>query len=192
MIYLIRHGQTDWNLADKIQGQTDIPLNETGRKQALCLSPQISKLHLKQIVTSDLKRARETAQLLNTEAHVPIISDERLREINFGDLEGHPVPELTPETWQTLSLSGYRFHAESLSDVYRRVQRFFSDLDPADNTLVVTHGGLLKISSYYIKNPNQFDYTLFSSMFSSILLPNTTLFRWTEQNDLEQLDNTGI
>jgi probable phosphoglycerate mutase len=190
MIYITRHGQTDWNTADKIQGQTDIPLNNCGREQALLLSPQIQSLNIKQIITSDLNRAQETAQLLNNHIRVPLMPDERLREINFGDLEGQPVSGLTPEIWDALSRPSNAFHAESLPEAYQRIRSFFSGLNSQENTLIVTHGGLLKVISYYIKYPHRFDYPLFRSDFLYISLPNATIFRQVKRHNqalLEQL-----
>ena len=190
MIYITRHGQTDWNTADKIQGQTDILLNNFGREQARLLSSQIQTLNIKQIMTSDLNRAQETAQLLNNHIQVPIIPDRRLREINFGDLEGQPVSSVTPEIWDVLSRSSNTFHAESLPEAYQRIHSFFSELNPKENTLIVTHAGLLKVISFYIKYPHRFNYPLFKSDFLYVSMPNTTIFRRVKKHNralLEQL-----
>ena len=66
MIYLVRHGQTDWNIEKKhTQGHTDIPLNENGKKQAEQLAQSISNLKIDKIISSDLLRAKETAEIIN-------------------------------------------------------------------------------------------------------------------------------
>lgn len=65
MIYLVRHGQTDWNIEHRIQGQTDVPLNATGRAQAVELSEKLSNFNIQKIISSDLSRAKETAEIIN-------------------------------------------------------------------------------------------------------------------------------
>ena len=88
MIYLIRHGQTNWNAERKIQGQTDIPLNQIGQQQAKDVSEEISKLKIDKIFSSDLLRARETAEIINEKIGAKIEYDKRLREVNYGNYEG--------------------------------------------------------------------------------------------------------
>jgi len=87
-IYLIRHGQTDWNKARRFQGSKDIPLNDEGRSQALKLQRSMKDVPLDFIVASPLKRAYETAEILNQAYNLPINVDEGLQEINFGRWEG--------------------------------------------------------------------------------------------------------
>ena len=87
-VYVIRHGQTDWNLLGKIQGQTDIKLNDTGRNQAKETGMQIQNEKIDLIITSPLKRAKETAEIINKNFNVSIIEDDRLLERKYGRNEG--------------------------------------------------------------------------------------------------------
>ena len=73
MIYLVRHGQTDWNIEKKTQGHTDIPLNGTGKRQAEELAEKIADLKIDRIISSDLLRARETAEIMNWKAFHEIL-----------------------------------------------------------------------------------------------------------------------
>jgi broad specificity phosphatase PhoE len=88
---LIRHGQTNWNLEGRYHGQRDVPLNETGRAQARALALQLQDQPFSSIYSSDLQRARETAEIIAEAIHVPIMLEPRLREINQGDWEGQLV-----------------------------------------------------------------------------------------------------
>ncbi len=87
-LILIRHGQTEWNRSGRWQGQTDVPLNPEGRRQARQLAEQLRQERFDTIYTSDLGRARETAQALAEVTGAPLIEDARLREINLGTWEG--------------------------------------------------------------------------------------------------------
>ena len=87
-IYLIRHGQTDWNVEGKVQGSTDIPLNETGRRQAACLAKGMAGRPVVQIFSSRLKRAFETARTVGESQNVRVETGEGLEEISFGVWEG--------------------------------------------------------------------------------------------------------
>lgn len=87
-IYLIRHGQTDWNMEGKVQGSTDIELNETGKWQAACLAKGMAGRPVVQIFSSRLKRAYETAKTVGESQNVKVEIVEGLEEISFGDWEG--------------------------------------------------------------------------------------------------------
>lgn len=80
-----RHGQTDQNLAARIQGITDNPLNETGIAQAKAVAPEIAQLGITKIYSSSLYRAQQTAQTVAEIIGLPINIDERLRERSYGD-----------------------------------------------------------------------------------------------------------
>ena len=83
MIYIIRHGQTDWNIEHRTQGHTDIALNTNGIKQAELMTQKIANLKIDSIISSDLKRAYMTAQIINKNFNKNIKADKRLREFCF-------------------------------------------------------------------------------------------------------------
>lgn len=83
-IIFFRHGQTDWNLEGRIQGHLDIPLNQTGKDQALHLAEHIKNKNLDIIVSSDLLRAHETAIIIGKHCNVPVITVSALRELHVG------------------------------------------------------------------------------------------------------------
>jgi len=87
-LVLIRHGQTDWNAQDRWQGQSDPPLNDTGREQARRAADFHSRYGFAALYSSDLQRAMETAQICGTETGVPVIPEPRLREMNLGHWQG--------------------------------------------------------------------------------------------------------
>ena len=89
-IYIARHGQTDWNSQHKAQGRTDIPLNETGIKQAEALRDNIKNIKFTAVYASPLKRAAKTAEVA-TDNKYNIIFDDRLVERSFGDYEGKEI-----------------------------------------------------------------------------------------------------
>lgn len=95
-IYLVRHGETDWNLSSRIQGQTDIPLNENGRKQARELSGAVREkgLLLDRIYTSHMVRAKETAEIAGQDLGIEVRVLEGVHEINMGEWEGYTWPQV--------------------------------------------------------------------------------------------------
>ena len=88
MLYIMRHGKTDWNALHKLQGRTDIPLNEEGRLMALKAHEEYKSWNIDVCYCSPLIRAVETAQIVLKNRGIPIITDERLVEMSFGDYEG--------------------------------------------------------------------------------------------------------
>ena len=88
MLYIMRHGKTDWNKKGRLQGRTDIPLNDEGRAMAEKSRDQIKDIHLDICYSSPLVRAKETAEIVLRGREIPIITDDRLMEMFFGDYEG--------------------------------------------------------------------------------------------------------
>lgn len=179
MIYLVRHGQTDWNVDKKTQGHTDIPLNDKGREQARNLFSSVSKLGVKKIVSSDLLRAKETAEILNEVLGVSLELDQRLREINYGSLEGIPRDTLKPEMWDIFNTTPEKLNAEAFKDVFTRIKTFFDELDDThENVLIVTHGGALRMIMYYADNRENFDKEKYSKFFQNAKIKNADIFEW--------------
>jgi alpha-ribazole phosphatase len=149
-LLLIRHGQTDWNLAQRFQGQSDIPLNEVGKKQAQALSERLSNQSFDFVYSSDLQRATETAKFIcKSEFH----SAPRLREVNFGDWEGltyDAIKEKHPDTlaaWENDIFKNAPPNGETLEQLSARVQSMLDELyaKHKDQTiLIVAHGGVLQ------------------------------------------------
>lgn len=191
MIYLVRHGQTAWNLEKKTQGHTDIPLNEKGRNQAKILAQVISNLKIDKIISSDLLRARETAEIINEKIGKNITYDERIREINYGILEGAPRDTLTQEMWDIYNTCPEELKAETKTHVFERIKTFFDELqDSKDNTLIITHGGALRMIMYYAKNRNEFDNNIYIKYFKDIKINNADIFEW--KDEIKSIQKRGI
>ena len=187
MIYLLRHGQTNWNLEHKIQGHLDIPLNEKGRKDALICAKRLTSLQIDRIISSDLSRARETADIINEFLSLPIDVDVRLREINFGDLQGRKAPDMPEEIWDIYNHNPHEVHAESLADFYKRVKSFWDEVDISQNILIITHGGVIKMSMYLASYPNSFNQAEFEKIILPIKIKNTEIFSWDKIHPIQPL-----
>lgn len=88
VLYLVRHGQTDWNIKKLIQGHKDIPLNETGRHQAFKIWHELKEINFDSIYSSDLKRASQTAEIIARKRNLKVTLSEELRERDFGVFVG--------------------------------------------------------------------------------------------------------
>lgn len=137
-VWLVRHGITAWNQEGRLQGWADIGLSAEGRRQAQALKTQISRRHFDGVWASDLSRAIETARILAGEP----TTDTRLRELDFGDLEGRGWAELDPPTQEALiEFDGFAApRGESVEHLRVRVVSFMDQLPPGQH-LVVTHAG---------------------------------------------------
>ena len=147
---LWRHGQTRWNIEDRFQGHTDVELDETGRDQAERSARLLAALRPHTIVSSDLRRARDTAEVLSQVAGVPVRDDARLRETYGGVWQGLTVDEIRAHDADAYRLwrSGADVPAggaETRSDVAARVLPAIREaLEPVPSgeiLVVVTHGG---------------------------------------------------
>ena len=153
VIYLVRHGETDWNRAGRLQGQTDIELNEKGREQAAMLREKLSEVELDAAFSSSLTRARQTRQIILDGRNVPAWDEPLLKEMNFGQWEGdmlreirakedHPLHDLFVQPGQYAAPQT----AESFEDLYNRTWKFMNEkLRPLEtaygHVLIVAHGG---------------------------------------------------
>ena len=154
ILLVARHGETDWNVANRWQGQSDIPLNDRGRAQARALANRLAGHMVRGIVSSDLSRARETADILARTLGVSAVDEDvDLRERSFGCFEGLTRDEceaLHPEEWRAwivdhkMPLGGESADAllARASAAFERAARHLATGDvPA---LVVTHGGVMR------------------------------------------------
>lgn len=140
---LIRHGQTDWNLAARMQGRTDIPLNETGRDQALLAASALAAEPWDVVVSSPLERARETAALIGSALGVPLgASYHDLIEQDFGQAEGTLVAELDAR-WPDRDFAGKEPDEEVGRRGIRALDRIARDHRDA-RVLAVAHGTLIR------------------------------------------------
>lgn len=144
-ILLTRHGQTDWNVLGKIQGCTDTELNQTGIEQAKIAREKLLNYDIDIIISSPLKRAKKTAEIIGRGRDIPIIFDKRIEERYFGDFEGKTAKEFNfDEIWNYKLNKKYQ-NAESVSELFDRVENFLDNLKekyPNKTVLLVTHGGI--------------------------------------------------
>ena len=141
MIYIVRHGQTNWNLEGRYQGRIDVELNETGIKQAEEISKKLKNKKFDKIFSSPLNRAYKTAQIICDDV---IIKDERLIERCNGDLEGKlkieckDLVDFTDPKEQRLNIEPLPIFRKRISDFFEYITTNYKGKD----ILVVTHAGV--------------------------------------------------
>ncbi len=139
--YIVRHGQTDWNVQNRIQGCRNIPLNDAGRAQAAELAQQFHSIRFDCCYSSDVQRVVETALILCGTLSIPMQVDHRLRQRNFGLWEGRLSSEfnaLVEQELQTIETD------EALQKRVLVFLREIADLHRGSNVLITTHGGLMR------------------------------------------------
>ncbi|MEZ4360705.1 MAG: histidine phosphatase family protein [Kofleriaceae bacterium] len=151
-LLLARHGETEWNALGKLQGHTDIPLNEAGRAQARALAEALGGHGLTAVCTSDLARARETGAIVAAALGLPPPATEpALRERRFGVFEGKTRAEcaaMHPEAWRAWQEQGASPpEAEEHDAVVQRMEHALRRLAAraVGATLVVSHGGVMRL-----------------------------------------------
>lgn len=179
MIYLLRHGQTDWNKIHKLQGVENVPLNETGRQMARDAHEAYKDIAFSCCYCSPLDRAKETAEIFLGDRDIPVIIDEHFKEMNFGlyegdegiyDNENHPLYPLffTPETY--VPSDG----VEPIATLKKRgsegIEMILKKHDVTkENILIVGHGAIFAgIIGYYKHVPLK--------DFWTVLLKNCELY----------------
>lgn len=194
-ILFVRHGETDWNIAKRVQGTTDIPLNENGIKQAelLCENLEKEKINLCRIYSSRQIRALTTAEIVGLRFSVPVKVISGLEEMNFGLFEGHTWDEigvLFPDElikWQSAKRCHKTPNGESYQDV---LERLFSGLNQimeemkndylGGDVLIVTHGAVI-LSLLTLKNDLDFE-----TSYQEINIENAKVIR-LELHDLQEI-----
>ncbi|MXP67150.1 2,3-diphosphoglycerate-dependent phosphoglycerate mutase GpmB [Pantoea sp. Aalb] len=153
-VYLVRHGETIWNVARRIQGQCDSPLTEKGKQQAQQVSKRLNALGITHIISSDLERTRRTAEIIASSCGCTVKFDIRLRELNMGCLEQRSIDGLTQEEekWRQTLVDGTRDGripgGESMAEVAVRMHDALNaclDLPIGSRPLIVSHGMALGV-----------------------------------------------
>ena len=152
MLYIMRHGKTEWNELHKLQGRTDIPLNEEGRQMAKIAGEKYKDINFDVCYCSPLVRAKETAKLVLEGRNVPIIYDDRLKEMSFGIYEGTeqsaraldcPINILFKEPEKYKAVEG----GESIEKLFERTGDFLRNvvepqLEDGKNIVIIGHGAM--------------------------------------------------
>jgi broad specificity phosphatase PhoE len=139
--YFMRHGQTDYNLENRCMGNLDIPLNDEGEKQAYEALEKLNELQITSIITSPLKRALRTAEIVSEHLKLPLCFSDDLKEANWGDQQGKLKSDLSLfSQWR----NGLTFNnGESFEDVKARTAQVLNQyLQKEDVQLFVSHGGV--------------------------------------------------
>jgi len=153
-VYLIRHGETDYNRDGRLQGTMPVPLNYSGRLQAQALGLYLKQQAIEAIFSSPLSRARETADLIGQVINIPIQDDSRLAEIAFGKFEGLTHPQIKQQyedeyrMWRSGDMEYVVPDGESRRAVQQRMAQAWGDITARNefNTVaIVSHGSALKI-----------------------------------------------
>lgn len=205
--HLVRHGETQWNAEQRVQGQTDVPLNETGRRQAALTGRRLARVRFRAIYASDMSRARETAEIIAAASESgprDVVFDARLREVAFGELEGM--------TWAEIEARGsglrvrqdqrdldYRPEGgESYRELLDRLGAFAAALEerhPNDDVLVVGHGAALRaLTTRSLRLPDEAFWAISGHGSAGITRirrrrdGHAALIGWSDVGHLERLD----
>lgn len=153
-VYLVRHGETLWNAARRIQGQSDSALTAKGEQQAHQVGDRVKHLGITHVIASDLGRTRRTAEIIADACGCEVRLDPRLRELNMGVLEQRPLDSLSAEEegWRKTLVDGTEGgripQGESMSEMAERMHRALNtclQLPEGSRPLIVSHGMALGV-----------------------------------------------
>ncbi len=155
-IYLMRHGETNWNKEKRMQGRTDIELNENGRQQAISAREKFERLNIDLIISSPLIRAKQTAKLVSEGTNIPIIYKEELMERGYGELEGKIIKGdafYKNDSTYDLEKNTNIYNIETVKILCKRIWNLLDEIKekyPDKNILLVSHGGTSRaIKAYF-------------------------------------------
>lgn len=156
--YIVRHGQTDWNIQKKLQGQANTSLNEVGQEQAKEIAQTLKQIHFDEIFSSDLDRAVQTTEIIAQERKLAVKTTKALREKNYGSYEGRDREEVKKELKHSFEAWGklndeekmkFKIYQDGESD-HEAVERFIRHLReiavayPGKTVLIASHGGIMR------------------------------------------------
>lgn len=161
-LYLIRHGETEYNKNKYYYGRDDVAINEIGIIQCEKISKILEKIDFKTVYISEMKRTQQTAQIILKNRKYKIIKDSRINERNFGVFEGknyNKIKELYPQEWKNWCEDWKNAappEGESYVQFYSKIKDFMDDILKIkdDNVLIVSHGGVIRCIYCYIMNNN--------------------------------------
>lgn len=172
-LYIVRHGETDWNKNKMMQGNTDIPLNQNGISQALSISKLLEDKNIDVCYSSPLTRAYETAKLITNNGS--IIIDKRLEERDLGEFEGKSCNLYDSHYYWNRKINSSSYGVESANDLITRVQSFYDELKnkySEKSILIVTHGAIVRTLNFIIEGYDD------ETDFSSFDVPNCHVFEY--------------
>lgn len=175
LVYLLRHGRIEGHGTKRFIGQTDVLLDDLGKRQAVTWNKALASIHFNAVYSSSLKRCSKTAQLVCPKQNINI--DNRLNEINMGNWDGKTFDEIKKKELEEFEKRGsqiYQFrpaNGESFKDLSDRIFPFFNSLetaglnheithgqeDPCSNILVITHAGVIRTLICHILKMNPED-----------------------------------
>ncbi len=152
MIYFLRHGLDDENY---IGGWSDVDLTSTGEEQVREIISVISKLPISKIISSDVKRARSTAEIVGSALNLPIEYSDKFRELDKGLLTGLKITDAYsryPEYKDGTTVDMRYPKGESMMDLYERVRLLLGEIEGWDEVLIVTHRGIINMVYFLTEN----------------------------------------
>jgi broad specificity phosphatase PhoE len=197
-VMFIRPGETDWNRLNRWQGQVHIPLNEHGRQQAERLAQFIRPLGIQMIYSSDLRRARDTAELLAAALQTQTMFDKRLRERHMGEWQGLTLQDIKawyPEEYARLRENPFQYQiegGESRQQVMTRVRACFGDIMGRSNSEtigIVSHTtAIMTILNDLVPESNPFDLEFSNISVTTIVQDDDGSWQVAQLNDVSHLD----
>ncbi|KKE80079.1 histidine phosphatase family protein [Oceanobacillus caeni] len=162
-LFVVRHGETEWNAQKRLQGHLDSPLTVNGIHHAELLSKRLKSTCFASIISSPSERAMHTARIIRGNQTLAIETDKRLKEINLGSWQGktfEEIKEMDPDRFENYAKHPNQYYreekeAENLTDVVTRVKDFLKDTEEkyqTGNHLIITHGVVIKVLQLICKN----------------------------------------
>lgn len=199
-IYLIRHGQTDWNIQGRIQGSHDIPLNEAGQRQAEQVAKGMDSRRVSRIFSSTLTRAAETAEKIGSRQKAEICSMPQLIEVEFGKWEGmtwEEIMEAYPKEYRLWALNpdevappGGETQDQVISRCAQAIKEILRITGGREDVAIVSHGATIAyLISYMMRNDPDIESIIVenASITTINYSPLTENFMLLEMNDTSHI-----
>ena len=159
-IYFARHGQTFWNIEERMQGSINTKLTDEGKRQAFLLGRRLAKENISKIYSSPLDRAYYTAQIVGDLLNLDITRYDKLKEFSFGEWEGMTYDDIKakyPIQWKNWTNKSFKFNipnGECLIEGMNRIVQSINEIiqDNSSNIAIITHGTVIELYIHYLMN----------------------------------------